>query len=62
MAVARYVRQWQKTGALAANDFAGWPTGARVGDLAVDTTNGKLYICTAATSTTCTWTVVGSQT
>lgn len=62
MAVAQYVRMWFKAGALAANDFAGWPHGSRQGDLAVDTTNGKLYICSTATSTTCTWTLVGSQT
>ena len=61
MAVAQYVRMWTKAGAPSANDFAGWPTGARVGDLGVDTTNGKLYICTAATTSTCTWTVVGTQ-
>lgn len=48
-----------KAGALAANDFAGQ---AAVGSLAVDTTNGKLYICTATDgATTATWTVVGTQ-
>jgi hypothetical protein len=36
---------------------------AIVGSLLVDTTNGKLYICTATNSTsTITWTVVGAQT
>ena len=50
----------QKAGALAANDFAGQCV---VGSQAVDTTNGKLYICTATNgSTTATWTVVGEQT
>lgn len=36
---------------------------AGVGDLLSDTTNGKLYICTATNGTsTITWVVVGSQT
>lgn len=36
---------------------------AGVGSLLIDTTNGKLYICTATDgSTTVTWTVVGTQT
>lgn len=36
---------------------------AQVGDQLVDTTNGKLYICTATNGTsTITWTVVGAQT
>lgn len=35
---------------------------AGVGDLLSDTTNGKLYICTATNgSSTITWTVVGTQ-
>jgi hypothetical protein len=35
---------------------------ASVGSLLIDTTNGKLYICTATNGTsTVTWTVVGSQ-
>lgn len=35
---------------------------AGVGDLLSDTTNGKLYICTATNGTsTITWTVVGTQ-
>lgn len=34
-----------------------------VGSLLIDTTNGKLYICTATNGTsTATWTVVGTQT
>lgn len=49
-----------KAGALAANDFAGQ---VALGGLAIDTTNAKLYICTATNgSTTATWTVVGTQT
>lgn len=36
---------------------------ASVGTLLVDTTNGKLYICTATNGTsTIVWTVVGAQT
>ena len=36
---------------------------AVVGSLLIDTTNGKLYICTATNgTTTITWTLVGSQT
>ncbi len=36
---------------------------AAVGALLSDTTNGKLYICTATNGTsTITWTVVGTQT
>lgn len=36
---------------------------ASIGDLYTDTTNGKLYICTATNGTsTITWTVVGTQT
>ncbi|MFI7678559.1 hypothetical protein [Actinophytocola sp. NPDC049390] len=35
---------------------------AVVGSLLIDTTNGKLYICTATNGTsTITWTVVGTQ-
>jgi hypothetical protein len=34
---------------------------AVVGSLLIDTTNGKAYIATAATSSSVTWTVVGSQ-
>jgi len=51
---------FQKAGALVANDFAG---SCIVGSLAVDTSAGKLYICTATNGTTAsTWTVVGAQT
>jgi hypothetical protein len=51
--------QFQKAGALSANDFAGQ---CRVGSEAVDTTNGKLYICTVTNgTTTSTWVVVGAQ-
>lgn len=47
-------------GAPAANAFAG---SVQVGSQLVDTTNGKLYICTATNgTTTATWTVVGTQT
>jgi len=36
---------------------------AVVGSLLLDTTNGKLYICTATNGTsTISWTVVGAQT
>lgn len=36
---------------------------AVVGSLLIDTTGGKLYICTATNGTsTITWTVVGTQT
>jgi hypothetical protein len=36
---------------------------AVVGSKLIDTTNGKLYICTATNGTsTITWTVVGTQT
>jgi hypothetical protein len=34
---------------------------AVVGSQLVDTTNGKLYVATAASSSSVTWTVVGSQ-
>lgn len=57
---ARMALVWDKAGALVANDFAG--PSLLIGDLAVDTVNGKLYICTASNqSTTSTWTVVGTQ-
>jgi hypothetical protein len=57
---AKYMAVYQKAGALSANDFAG---ACIVGSLAIDTTNGKLYICTVTNgSTTSTWTVVGAQT
>jgi hypothetical protein len=49
-----------KAGALVANDFAG---AVAVGGLAIDTVNGKLFICTATNgTTTATWVSVGSQT
>lgn len=48
-----------KAGALVANDFAGQ---CSVGSLAINTTGGVLFICTATNgSTTSTWTVVGAQ-
>lgn len=51
---------FRKAGALAANDFAGQ---AEVGSLAVNTTNGVVYSCTATNgTTTATWVVVGTQT
>jgi hypothetical protein len=54
------VHAYTKAGALAANDFAGL---CRVGSLAINTTAGVLYICTATNgTTTATWTVVGTQT
>lgn len=47
-------------GAPGANAYAGQ---VRLGGLLVDTTNAKLYICTATNgSSTATWTVVGAQT
>jgi hypothetical protein len=53
------MRPLVKAGALAANDFAGQ---VALGGLAIDTTNAKLYICTATNgTTTSTWTVVGTQ-
>jgi hypothetical protein len=49
----------QKAGAIVANDFAG---SVVVGGQAIDTTNGKAYICTATNgTTTATWVVVGAQ-
>lgn len=51
-------RPLQKAGALAGNDFNGV---AAKGDLAIDTTNGKLYINTGTLSATV-WTVAGAQT
>ncbi|MCX4474817.1 hypothetical protein OOK41_31650 [Micromonospora sp. NBC_01655] len=49
-----------KAGALAANNFAGQCV---VGSLAIDTSAGVLYICTATNgTTTATWVTVGSQT
>jgi hypothetical protein len=50
----------EKAGALVANDFA---AGLVIGRQAIDSTNGKLYVCTATNgTTTSTWTVVGAQT
>ena len=50
----------EKAGAVVVNDFA---SGLVIGRTAVDTINGKLYICTATNgTTTATWTVVGAQT
>lgn len=47
-------------GAPGANAFAGQ---VALGGLLIDTTNAKLYICTATNgSSTATWTVVGAQT
>lgn len=49
-----------KSGAPGANAYAGQ---VALGGLLIDTTNAKLYICTATNgSTTATWTVVGTQT
>jgi hypothetical protein len=49
-----------KAGAFVANDFAGTVV---LGGLGIDTTNAKLYICTATNgTTTSTWTVAGTQT
>jgi hypothetical protein len=49
-----------KAGAFVANDFAGQVV---LGGRGLDTTNAKLYICTATNgTTTATWTVVGAQT
>lgn len=50
----------EKAGALVANDFA---AGLTIGRQAVDTTTGKLWICTATNgTTTATWSGVGTQT
>lgn len=50
---------FRKDGAPVANDFAGQ---AQVGSLAVDTTTGTLYSCTATDgATTATWVVTGTQ-
>ncbi|OKI47302.1 hypothetical protein [Micromonospora sp. CB01531] len=54
------VQAFTKAGALAANDFAGQ---CAVGSLAINTSAGVLYICTATNgTTTSTWVTVGSQT
>jgi len=66
MAAAQYVRMWFKAGAFASNDFTNMPsgTGARQGDLGLDTTTGKLWVCTASnvTGNTSSWGIVGVQT
>jgi hypothetical protein len=51
-------RIFVKAGALAGNDFNGL---AEKGQLAIDTTNAKLYINTGTKAATV-WTVVGAQT
>lgn len=49
----------EKASDLVANDFAGT---CRVGSLAVNTTNGRLFICTATNGTTTSaWALVGGQ-
>lgn len=49
----------ESAGAPGANAFAGQ---VRLGGLCIDTTNAKLYICTATNgTTTSTWVVVGTQ-
>ena len=49
----------ENAGVPAANSFAGQ---VRLGGMCIDTTNAKLYICTATNgTTTTTWTVVGTQ-
>ncbi len=53
------VNVFKNPGAPAANLNAG---NCVVGSLLIDTTAGKLYICTATNGTsTATWTVVGTQ-
>jgi hypothetical protein len=58
-------------GLLTPFQFAGTPTSgaggtfasrAAVGSQLIDTAAGKYYICTAATGSSVTWTLVGSQT
>lgn len=50
----------KNAGAPGSNALAGQ---VALGGLLIDTTNAKLYICTATNgSTTATWTVVGTQT
>lgn len=51
-------RPFVKAGALAGGDFNGQ---ADKGDLALDSTNGKLYVNTGTLAST-TWTVAGTQT
>jgi hypothetical protein len=53
-------RPIQNAGAPGANAYAG---SVALGGTLIDTTNGKLYVCTATNgSTTATWVVAGSQT
>jgi len=60
MPVDGLLRPIQNAGAPAANAYAGQ---VALGGLLIDTTNAKLYICTATNGTsTATWTVVGTQT
>ncbi len=50
---AKPAATFYKAGSVSANDFA---ASCAVGSLAVDTTNGTLYVCTASNwSTTSTW-------
>jgi hypothetical protein len=54
------IRPIRKAGIPATNEFA---SGLSIGDLAVDTTTGKLYVATATNgTTTSTWGLVGGQT
>jgi hypothetical protein len=53
-------RPIQNAGAPGANAYAG---SVALGGTLIDTTNGKLYVCTATNgSTTATWVVAGTQT
>lgn len=53
-------RPIRNAGAPGANAYAGQ---VALGGTLIDTTNAKLYICTATNGTsTATWTVVGAQT
>lgn len=53
-------KKFTKAGALASNDFAGQ---CAVLDLALDTTDGDLWVCSATNgTTTSTWLKVGTQT
>ncbi len=54
------VKPIRKAGIPATNEFA---AGLSIGDTAVDTTTGKLYVATATNgTTTSTWALVGGQT
>lgn len=60
-ATAAPIGVYQNAGAPVANTTLLGVAG--VGDLLSDTTNGKLYVCSATNGTsTITWTVVGTQT